>query len=117
MISHRLNDLSPPIRAQRDWCLDTVIGDAPFDLGPYRYPSRQAVKERLEAYLGQVKPGLITHPTATEKLMLLWEITGAGSEVVSFSTTTAKGRPRLLVNLVDGTQAEFGYARAIDWIP
>lgn len=96
--------------------LDTVIGDTPFDLGPYRYPSRQALKERLEAYLGQVKPGLITHSIATEKLMFLWETTGAGSEVVSFSTTAAEGRPRLLANLVDGTQAEFDYARAIDWI-
>ena len=97
--------------------LDTVIGDAPFDLGQYRYPSRQALKERLEKYLGQVQSGLITHPTATEKLTLLWETMGARFEVVSFSTVAGEGRPRLLANLADGTQAEFNYARAIDCIP
>lgn len=96
--------------------MDMIIGDGPFLLGPHHYRSRFELKTRLRSYLSQLPYGLVAHPTAVEKLSLIWDTTQPASPAVQFWVVPGELIHWLQVVQADGTTADFDYAAAIDRI-
>lgn len=96
--------------------MDRIIGDGPFLLGPHSYPSRYELKTRLHSYLSREPFGRVIHPTAIEKLSLIWETTMLAITAQEFWVVPGDLAHRLQVVQVDGVIADFDYAAAIDRI-
>lgn len=96
--------------------MDMIIGDGPFLLGPHSYPSRFELKTRLHSYLSREPFGRVIHPTAIEKLSLIWKTTKQDSPALEFWVVPGNPIPRLEVVRADWATVDFDYAAAIDRI-
>lgn len=92
-----------------------------FHLGPYEYPSKQALKARLKAYLDSAPDGPVTNTVAIEKLQYLLllhprAIEKIGTGVASFviaRNERGSGKGFKLIR-VDGTAERFSYKACLD---
>lgn len=96
--------------------MDMIIGDGPFFLGPHHYPSRFELKTKLRSYLSREPYGRVIHPTAIEKLSLIWETTNPDSPAQEFWVVPGDPFHRLQVVPADEATVDFDYAAAIDRI-
>ncbi|CAJ2757004.1 Protein of uncharacterised function (DUF3223) [Burkholderia pseudomallei] len=92
-----------------------------FHLGPYGYPSKEALKAGLKSYLDSAPDGLATNTVAIEKLQYLQllhprAIEKIGVGVASFVIARnehGSGRGFKLIR-VDGTEERFSYKACLD---
>jgi Protein of unknown function (DUF3223) len=90
-------------------------------LGPYEYPSKEALKARLRAYLDSAPDGPVTSAVAIEKLQYLLllhprAIEKIGAGVASFviaRNERGSGKGFKLIR-VDGTEERFSYKACLD---
>lgn len=101
-------------------CLNHVIGNAEmYWLGPFEYPSKQTLLNRLKHYVRTADIGRVTHPVAVQKLHLLIaqhpdadRKIGVGVDHFRLERNSLAGRGLHLVRL-DGTSDSFSYEKCI----
>lgn len=88
-------------------------------LGPFEYPSKQALLDRLKHFIRTADVGRITHDVATQKLHLLLALhpnaerkIGVGVDHFCVERNQLAGRGLQLVR-IDGTRDTFSYKRCI----
>ncbi|MEE1923631.1 DCL family protein [Pseudomonas sp. 148P] len=88
-------------------------------LGPFEYPSKQALLDRLKHFIRSADLGQINHPVAVQKLHLLLALhpeadrkIGVGVDHFRLERNQLAGRGLRLVRF-DGTSDSFSYKRCI----
>ncbi|NAT15128.1 DUF3223 domain-containing protein [Pseudomonas syringae pv. actinidifoliorum] len=88
-------------------------------LGPFEYPSKQALLDRLKHFLRTADLGQVTQPVAVQKLHLLLELhpdahrkIGVGVDHFRIDRNELAGRGLRVVRL-DGSSDSFSYKRCI----
>ncbi|MEE4075177.1 DCL family protein [Pseudomonas viridiflava] len=88
-------------------------------LGPFEYPSKQALLDRLKHFLRTADLGQVTQPVAVQKLHLLLELhpdaqrkIGVGVDHFRIDRNELAGRGLRVVRL-DGSNDSFSYKRCI----
>lgn len=95
------------------------MGAGMYWLGPFEYPSKQALLERLKHFIRTADLGRITQPVAVQKLHLLLALhpdadrkIGTGVDHFRLERNPLAGRGLHLVRL-DGSTDSFSYKRCI----
>ncbi|VVM38457.1 DCL family protein [Pseudomonas viridiflava] len=88
-------------------------------LGPFDYPSKQALLDRLKRFLQSAQPGRVTHPEVIQKLNLLVALhpdaqrkIGVGIDHFCIKKNQLAGRGLQLVR-IDGSMENFSYKKCI----